>query len=115
LASGALLIDTPGMRELALWADADTEPTAFDDIEQLAEGCRFRDCKHQGEPGCAVTASVEAGTLMPERLVQARKLERELLHQKSRVDVRLRQAQAGQRKAIARANRERLRDKARGN
>lgn len=111
LASGALLIDTPGMRELALWADADTEPSAFSDIEQLAEGCRFRDCKHQGEPGCAVAAAVEAGALAEERLAQARKLERELLHQKSRVDARLRQAQVGQRKVMARASRQRQRQK----
>jgi ribosome biogenesis GTPase / thiamine phosphate phosphatase len=111
LRDGALLIDTPGMRELALWADADTEPSTFGDIEQLAEACRFRDCKHRGEPGCAVVAAVEAGRLTHERLTQARKLERELLHQKSRVDVRLRQAEAGKRKAITRANRERQRAK----
>jgi ribosome biogenesis GTPase len=108
LASGALLIDTPGMRELAVWADADTDPSAFSDIEQLANACRFRDCKHDGEPGCAVAAAIEAGTMAEERLAQARKLERELLHQKSRVDVRLRQAQLGQRKVIARANRSRM-------
>lgn len=92
LASGALVIDTPGMRELALWADADTDESAggFSDIEALAADCHFRDCHHQGEPGCAVAAAIEAGTLAASRLEHARKLERELLHQRTRVDARLR-------------------------
>jgi ribosome biogenesis GTPase len=93
LEGGALLIDTPGMRELALWADAESEPGGFDDIEELANGCRFRDCKHEGEPGCAVLAAIETGTLPAERLARAQKLERELLYQRARVDVRLRTAQ----------------------
>jgi ribosome biogenesis GTPase / thiamine phosphate phosphatase len=115
LSSGALLIDTPGMRELALWADADGDepPAAFDDIAELAEGCRFRDCKHEGEPGCAVVAAVEAGDLSGERLAHARKLERELSHQRARVDVRLRTAQHQARKALARAARVRMKEKGR--
>jgi ribosome biogenesis GTPase len=107
LASGALLIDTPGMRELALWADADSELSgrAFGDIEQLAQDCRFRDCKHEGEPGCAVLAAIDAGSLAAERLTHARKLERELLHQKGRVDVRLRIAKQREHKIRTRASR----------
>lgn len=93
LEGGALLIDTPGMRELALWADAAGEHGNFDDIDALASTCRFRDCKHQGEPGCAVVAAVEAGTLPAERLAHVHKLERELLYQRARVEVRLRTAQ----------------------
>jgi ribosome biogenesis GTPase len=113
LASGALLIDTPGMRELAVWADAETEvvPGAFEDIEALAQACRFRDCKHRGEPGCAVLAAIEDGRLTAERLEHARKLERELLHQRARLDVRVRNAQQQRRKVISRANRSRAKGK----
>jgi ribosome biogenesis GTPase len=75
-AEGGLIIDTPGMRELALW---DTEGVAdtFGDIIPLAEGCRFRDCRHETEPGCAVKAAAESGALDPERLESYRKLQRE--------------------------------------
>jgi ribosome biogenesis GTPase / thiamine phosphate phosphatase len=115
LASGAFLIDTPGMRELALWADDETELTggAFDEIERLAQACRFRDCRHQGEPGCAVQAALEAGELSSERLEHAHKLERELLHQRARVDVRLRTARHQANKARARASRVRMKEKGR--
>lgn len=60
---GALVIDTPGMRELALWADRGALGTAFPDIEALAESCRFRDCRHGSEPDCAVRAALESGEL----------------------------------------------------
>jgi ribosome biogenesis GTPase len=115
LPNGAQLIDTPGMRELALWADADTDLAAsgFEDIEALGRDCHFRDCRHQGEPGCAVAAAVESGALDPERLEHAHKLERELLHQQRRVDVRLRQAEQNRRKAQARAVRVKMRLKGR--
>jgi ribosome biogenesis GTPase len=114
LQNGALLIDTPGMRELALWADADTDvASGFGDIEALAESCHFRDCRHQGEPGCAVAAAIEAGTLTRERLEHAHKLERELLHQRARVDVRLRTAQHSASKARSRASRKRMKEKGR--
>jgi ribosome biogenesis GTPase len=63
-----LWIDTPGMRELAQWIDRDA-PAAFDDVAALAEGCRFRDCRHEAEPGCAVR-----GQVSPERLASYRKL-----------------------------------------
>lgn len=54
LSSGVLLIDTPGLRELQLWSDEDTLAETFPEIDSLAEKCRFRDCKHEEEPGCAV-------------------------------------------------------------
>jgi ribosome biogenesis GTPase len=115
LQSGALLIDTPGMRELALWADADTELTggAFEDIGQLAQGCHFRDCKHEGEPGCAVLGAIESGTLTAERLAHARKLERELLHQQGRVDIRLRLTKLREHKIRTRASRSHMKAKGR--
>jgi ribosome biogenesis GTPase / thiamine phosphate phosphatase len=94
LPGGGLLIDTPGMRELALWADADTDTDevdlGFSDIDALAERCRFRDCSHRGEPGCAVLEAIDAGTLPLARLESARKLERELRHQRARTDARFR-------------------------
>jgi ribosome biogenesis GTPase len=64
---GGLLIDTPGMRELQLWDRTDTLEEAFPDIAELAAGCRFRDCGHEQEPGCAVKAAVAAGKLSGER------------------------------------------------
>ena len=67
LPGGASLIDTPGMRELGLWdADAGLE-TAFADVEALAQQCRFQDCRHGQEPGCAVRAALESGELSEER------------------------------------------------
>lgn len=67
---GSLWIDTPGMRELAQWIEEDE--SAFDDIAELAQQCRFRDCRHEAEPGCAVT-----GAVAPERLASFHKLARE--------------------------------------
>lgn len=80
LPSGALLIDTPGMRELQLWANGDGSDgleATFADIEDLAADCRFRDCRHQGEPGCAVDGAIAAGDLERDRLHSYHKLQRE--------------------------------------
>ncbi|MCE1196218.1 ribosome small subunit-dependent GTPase A [bacterium] len=78
LPSGALLIDTPGLRELQLWTTEDEVDGTFPEIEECAGRCRFRDCGHSGEPGCAVSEAVEAGLIAPERLEAWRKLRREL-------------------------------------
>ena len=78
LPGGALLIDTPGMRELGLWADDDGLDRAFDEIEALASRCRFPDCGHEREPGCAVRAAVESGALDAGRWRSYLKLRREL-------------------------------------
>ncbi len=67
LRGGALVIDTPGMRELALWADMTALEGAFPDIESLAAQCRFGDCRHGAEPGCAVQEALESGGLDPAR------------------------------------------------
>jgi ribosome biogenesis GTPase / thiamine phosphate phosphatase len=78
LPDGALLIDNPGIRELQLWdADQGLDAT-FEDIAGLAAGCRFRDCRHQDEPGCAVVAAAESGALPAERLASYRKMVAEL-------------------------------------
>jgi len=75
---GGLLMDTPGLRELQLWGEESNLEGAFEDIEALARECRFRDCRHDNEPGCAVRAALEDGTLDPERLHNFGKMQREL-------------------------------------
>ena len=77
LPSGACLIDTPGMRELKPTGEEDVAEN-FSDIEALAEQCRFRDCGHEREPGCAVRAAIEAGTLDPQRFANYLKLRDEV-------------------------------------
>jgi ribosome biogenesis GTPase len=75
---GGLLMDTPGLRELQLWADEHDLAATFDDIDALARECRFRNCRHEEEPGCAVRAAIENGDLTPERLRNYEKMQREL-------------------------------------
>lgn len=76
-AAGGLIIDTPGMRELQLWEAGDDLDTTFDDIAALAGGCKFRDCRHDAEPGCAVKAAVAAGSVDAARYEHYLKLSRE--------------------------------------
>jgi ribosome biogenesis GTPase / thiamine phosphate phosphatase len=90
LPTGALVIDTPGLRELQFW-EGDLG-AAFEDLEELALGCRFRDCAHEREPDCAVLAAVDHGTLELDRLRSWRKLQRELEAIAARTDRRLRLA-----------------------
>jgi ribosome biogenesis GTPase / thiamine phosphate phosphatase len=78
LSSGGLIIDTPGMRELQLWAGEDSLQSTFTEIATLAEHCRFRDCQHQREPGCAVREALETGRLTESRLGNYRKLQKEV-------------------------------------
>lgn len=84
--TGGVVIDTPGIRSVGLWADSDAVATTFDDIDDLAAGCRFADCRHDTEPGCAVRAAVEAGTLSADRLERWRALEREAVATERRAD-----------------------------
>lgn len=88
LPSGALLIDTPGMRELQLWTTSEGLEATFADIEELAKNCRFRDCRHQGEPGCAVEAAIAVGDLECARLHSYHKLQREQQWLDQRQDAR---------------------------
>jgi ribosome biogenesis GTPase len=74
LSQGWLLIDTPGLRELEPWAGAEAASAVFGDIEELARQCRFRDCLHRGEPGCAVARAIEEGVLDMARLGNFQKL-----------------------------------------
>lgn len=80
LPNGSLLIDTPGLRELQIGAQEESLNEAFADIEELAQGCRFRDCQHEGEPGCAVHAALESGALDKRRFENYVKLQKELRH-----------------------------------
>ena len=86
LDGGALLIDTPGMRELQPWADERAIDGAFDDIATIAERCRFADCTHANEPGCAVREAIDAGALDPDRLEHYRRLLREVAFQHRKRD-----------------------------
>lgn len=68
LPGGGVLVDTPGIRGVGLWFDDEAVSAIFDDLELLAEECRFPDCQHEGQPGCAIAAALEAGELAPARL-----------------------------------------------
>jgi ribosome biogenesis GTPase len=78
LPRGAIVIDTPGMRELQLWAGETGVAVAFDDLAETAQSCKFRDCKHESEPGCAVREAIAAGELDADRLANYQKLEAEM-------------------------------------
>ncbi len=83
---GGLIIDTPGMRELALTDHVEGLAAQFDDVVGLFSACKFGDCKHQAEPGCAVKAALESGSLERERWESYQKLEAEIQHGKRKQD-----------------------------
>lgn len=85
-AQGGMVIDTPGMRELQLWGNDEDLHMTFDEIETLARNCRYRDCRHQSEPSCAVLEAVNAGNLNAERLSSLHKLQGELAYLDRRDD-----------------------------
>ena len=86
LPGGGIVIDTPGMRELQLWDSEQGLSRAFEDIEALAKNCKFRNCAHGGEPGCAVEAAILGGRLEAERLENHRKLQAELRFQERKAN-----------------------------
>lgn len=105
LPDGGVIIDTPGMRGLALWDAEDGLGAAFPDIEALAERCRFRDCCHEGEPGCAVIAAAESGDLPQRRLDSYRRLTAELAELSRRRDEKAWREKERTNKSIAKAAR----------
>jgi ribosome biogenesis GTPase len=107
LPGGGMVIDTPGLRELQFW-EGDLS-AAFEDIESLALECKFRDCAHTSEPGCAVLGAVDDGTLELDRLRSWRKLQRELESIAARTDQRLRIARKKRWKEFASVTRQRSR------
>ncbi len=112
LPGGALLMDTPGLREMQLWDAEGGVAQTFADIDALAAECRFGDCRHEGEPGCAVLAAMDAGTLDRARLENRRKLLREQGFLRRKVDPEARQEQKEQWKKMHRAARQKYEQRA---
>jgi ribosome biogenesis GTPase len=104
-----VVIDTPGIRELQLWGDEDDLSRSFDDIEHLAAACRFRDCAHGSEPGCAVRRALEDGTLDAGRWRSYQKLLRELRFLDRRQDQKARLAEKARWKKISQWSRKNIR------
>ncbi|TMD86373.1 MAG: ribosome small subunit-dependent GTPase A [Chloroflexi bacterium] len=110
---GGLIIDTPGLREIQLWAGAEALAEVFLDIEELALGCKFTDCRHETEPDCAVIAALEGGTLDASRFASYRKLQRELRAIEVKADVRLQIEERRKWKAIHKSVKQHLQVKRR--
>ncbi len=100
LDSGALIIDTPGLRELQLLVEAEAIDAAFPEIERAAEDCRFRDCSHETEPGCAVRAAVESGLIERSRYESWRKLVKESAFLRTKTDHAAKEAERRRWKSI---------------
>ena len=113
LPDGALVIDTPGMRELQLWVADEGLDEAFADVTALFEHCRFSDCRHESEPGCAVKAALADGTLAPERWQSYLQLQAELEYLERRIDKRAAAEQRRRWRGLAREGREARRAKGR--
>lgn len=103
LPGGAILIDTPGMREIQLWSSEEGIIESFADIEQYADECKFRDCSHKNEPGCAVWLAISDGLLDENRLVSYKKLQKELAYIDRKLD---KKAQAEEKKHWKNINKE---------
>jgi ribosome biogenesis GTPase len=98
---GGVLIDTPGLRAFGLTGSEEGIASVFPEIEQFSQSCRFRDCTHNDEPGCAVRAAVESGTLSSERFASYHKLMDEAQSAAAKVDERLRAPKDGKRKGVS--------------
>ncbi|MBN2247659.1 MAG: ribosome small subunit-dependent GTPase A [Coriobacteriia bacterium] len=103
LPGGGLIIDTPGLRAVGMWDSSEGLAQAFSDIDALAAHCRFRDCRHEGEPGCAVEAAVERGELAGRRLDSFRELQAEIATVNEQLDVRARLEKKREDKILARS------------
>jgi ribosome biogenesis GTPase len=90
LPGGGMLLDTPGMRTVLMWQGEEGLGRTFEDIEGIAAGCRFRDCVHGTEPGCAVREALESGALDAGRFQNYVKVGREIRHEAMKTDVKLR-------------------------
>jgi ribosome biogenesis GTPase len=112
LPGGALLMDTPGLREMQLWDAEEGVAQVFADIDALAAQCRFGDCRHEGEPGCAVQAALEGGTLDRGRFENRRRLLREQEFLRRKVDPGARQEQKELWKKMHRAQRQKYEQRA---
>lgn len=111
LPEGGVLIDTPGMREIGLWDSSAGVEETFDEIAAVAASCRFSDCSHEKEPGCAVRAAVEAGTISKERAASYKALVEEGERKDARSDPRIKMLEARKNRAQAKALRAHTRRK----
>ena len=107
LPGGGVLIDTPGLRELQLWETDEGLEKAFADVAELVNQCRFSDCAHDTEPGCAIREALADGSLPAERWESYVKLQRELAHLERKFDPRLRSEERKKWAAISKAHRKR--------
>ncbi len=114
LESGGIIIDNPGMRELQLWDAGDGLRDLFQDIDELARQCKFSDCRHETEPGCAVKAAINSGALPIKRLESYRKLQKELIAVERKKDPELMIADKMKWKKIAKLSREISRSREKG-
>ncbi|KAF5047907.1 putative ribosome biogenesis GTPase RsgA [anaerobic digester metagenome] len=106
LDGGALMIDNPGLREVGIGAASAGIADTFPEILELAEGCRFSDCRHEGEPGCAVQAAVAAGALPAARLESFQRLMRELAFEEEKAEIGLVRLEKKRWKAIGKCARD---------
>lgn len=106
LPSGVVVIDSPGLREVQLWAEPGSLDQTFSEITALGAGCRFRDCRHCGEPGCAMAAAIDEGVLDCERLASFLDLEAEIEHVQRQDDPRLAGEYKSRVKALHRAQKQ---------
>lgn len=98
---GGIVMDTPGLRELQVWSDGEGLAHAFDDIEEIAANCRFRDCGHDREPGCAIRQALDDGTLSARRWQSYAKLKSELSHLAGRQDGQAKLAEKKRKKELS--------------
>ncbi|MCZ6503913.1 MAG: ribosome small subunit-dependent GTPase A [Gammaproteobacteria bacterium] len=107
LDAGGMIIDTPGMREIQIWTDESSLAKSFSDVEDYALLCKFSDCQHDSEPGCAVQEAIEKGNLEVTRLESLRKFQRELIHLVEKQDAGAKAEKKKERKKFARSIRDR--------
>ncbi|MDM5154560.1 ribosome small subunit-dependent GTPase A [Bacillus sp. DX1.1] len=105
LPNGGLVVDTPGMRELQLWEGSGAIHATFSDIEEVAKECRFRDCEHENEPGCAVRSAIDNGVLAANRLLNYKKLQREISYAMRKQDPVLARAERDKWKKMTKQHR----------
>jgi ribosome biogenesis GTPase len=111
LPGGAWLVDTPGLRGLGLLASETSVELGFPEIAVLAEQCRFADCRHEQEPGCAVRQALVEGRISPDRGVSYAKLQREARHHALEADARAQRAEKQKWKAVHKANQRMYRER----
>lgn len=107
LPTGGLLIDTPGMREFQLGDYSEGMESGFSDVETLADACRFRDCNHGNEPGCAIREALETGVLQADRYRSYVKLKRELAHMERKSDLAAQKVERAKWKQVTKESRKR--------